>query len=102
MTDDPRQLSTNKQALLKIRELKQQLADAQSNTGEPIAIVSMACRFPRRAQTPEAFWRCLLDQTDEVSDIPDDRWDSEAFHDDDPEVPGKMYARAASFSTTSI
>ena len=97
MTSDPQNLSPNKQALLKIRELKQQLAEAQSDNGEPIAIVSMACRFPRHSITPEAFWQSLLDQTDEVRDIPDDRWDLDAFHDDDPEVPGKMYARRGVF-----
>ena len=97
MTNQPQPLSPNKQALLKIRELKQQLADAQSLGGEPIAVVSMACRFPRRARTPEAFWQSLVDQTDEVSDIPDDRWDLDAFHDDDPEFPGKMYARRGVF-----
>jgi acyl transferase domain-containing protein/aryl carrier-like protein len=93
-------LSPNKQALLKIRELKQQIAELQqqhSAAYEPIAIVSMACRFPRRANTPEAFWQSLIDQTDEVSEIPDDRWDMDAFHDDDPEVPGKMYARHGVF-----
>ena len=97
MKTEPQQLSPNKQALLKIRELKQQLADAQASTGEPIAIVSMACRFPRHSNTPEAFWQSLLDQTDEVGDIPDDRWDLDAFHDDDPEVPGKMYVRRGVF-----
>ena len=66
-------------------------------TSEPIAIVSMACRFPRRSHTPEEFWQCLIDQTDEVSEIPDDRWDLEAFYDEDPEVPGKMYARHGVF-----
>jgi len=90
-------LSPAKQALLKIRELKQQLAEAQSITGEPIAIVSMACRFPAAAHTPEAFWQSLVDQKDNVSDIPDDRWDMDAFHDDDPDVPGKMYARRGCF-----
>ena len=92
-----KQLSPNKQALLKIRELKQQLADAQRGSGEPIAIVSMACRFPRSSYTPEAFWDCLLAGTDEVSDIPSDRWDLAAFYDADPEVPGKMYARRGVF-----
>lgn len=97
MANNPQELSASKQALLKIRELKQQLADAQAYTGEPIAIVSMACRFPRTAKTPERFWQSLVDQSDEVSEIPDDRWDLDAFHDDDPEVPGKMYARKGVF-----
>lgn len=101
MIDDPQQLSANKQALLKIRALKQQLADALASSESvgnvPIAIVSMACRFPRRASTPERFWQCLMDRTDEVGEIPADRWDLDAFHDDDPEVPGKMYARRGVF-----
>ena len=90
-------LSPNKQALLKIRELRQQLADAQQVSGEPIAIVSIACRFPRQSTTPEQFWQTLIDQTDEVSEIPADRWDLEAFYDDDADVPGKMYARRGVF-----
>lgn len=101
MTNDtPSQLAANKQALLKIRELKQQIAELQqqqSTVSEPIAIVSMACRFPKSSNTPEAFWKSLIDQTDEVSEIPEDRWDLPAFHDDDPEVPGKMYARHGVF-----
>ena len=97
MTHDTSKLSPNKQALLKIRELKQQLVAAQNVTSEPIAIVSMACRFPRTSDSPEKFWQSLVDKTDQVSDIPDDRWDSEAFHDDDPQIPGKMYARRGVF-----
>ncbi|MGI9429512.1 MAG: polyketide synthase, partial [Bythopirellula sp.] len=93
----PNELSANKLALLKIRELKQQLADAEQHRGEPIAVVSMACRFPRRASTPELFWQSLVDQTDEVSEIPSDRWDLEAFYNADPEIPGKMYARHGVF-----
>lgn len=91
------QLSPNKLALLKIRELKQLLAEAKQTAGEPIAIVSMACRFPRRATTPELFWQCLMEGTDEVSEIPEDRWDLDAFYDEDPEYPGKMYARQGVF-----
>ena len=99
MSSDANQLSPNQQALLKIRELKQQLEAAQRGTGsgEPIAIVSMACRFPRRATTPELFWESIAKQIDEVGEIPEDRWDLEAFFDDDPEVPGKMYARKGVF-----
>jgi len=95
-------LSPNQRALLKIRDLKQQVEDlksanARSAFGGEIAIVSMACRFPRTANTPEAFWQSLVEQTDEVGPIPDNRWDHDAFHDDDPDVPGKMYARQGVF-----
>lgn len=94
------ELSANKQALLKIRDLKQQLQelqDQQSSGFDPIAIVSMACRFPRRSRTPEDFWQSLIDQTDEVTEIPPDRWDLDAFYDEDPDVPGTMYARNGVF-----
>lgn len=97
MAADNQPLSPNKQALLKIRQLKQQLAEAEQGSGEPIAIVSMACRFPRRSRTPEEFWKCLIEQTDETGEIPEDRWDLEAFYDEDPETPGKMYARRGVF-----
>lgn len=99
-TDSSSSLSPNKQALLKIRQLKQQLAAANrlpADGYEPLAIVSMACRFPQRAYTPEQFWECLLKQTDQVSEIPADRWDLAAFYDQDPDVPGRMYARHGCF-----
>lgn len=96
-SEQPESLSPNKLALLKIRELKQQLADAQRVQAGDIAIVSMACRFPRRSNTPEAFWNSLMAGTDEVGEVPKDRWDLDAFYDEDPEIPGKMYARHGVF-----
>ncbi|MEV0505667.1 type I polyketide synthase, partial [Streptomyces spectabilis] len=45
---------------------------------DPIAIVSMSCRFPGGAHTPEALWQLLVDGTDAVSVFPTDRgWDLE-------------------------
>ncbi len=58
MSNTPEQtssLSPTKLALQKIRDLKQQLAEAEGKQNEGIAIVSMACRFPRRSDSPEAF-----------------------------------------------
>ncbi|MCA9112948.1 MAG: hypothetical protein KDA52_23545, partial [Planctomycetaceae bacterium] len=84
----------------KIRQLQQQLAElerGQRSDFEPIAIVSMACRFPRRSATPELFWQSLIEQSDEITEVPEDRWDLNAFHDDDPNVPGRMYARHGAF-----
>lgn len=85
-------LSANKKALLKIRELKQQLA-ARESSSEPIAIVSVACRFPMSAKTPEQFWEQLISQESFVDEVPESRWDRDAFIDSDPETPGKMYTQ---------
>ena len=91
------ELSPNKLALLKIRELKERLAEAEQTRHEDIAIVSMACRFPKSSNTPEKFWESLMTGADESSEVPAGRWDLEAFYDEDPEVPGKMYARRGAF-----
>ncbi|MFF2658347.1 type I polyketide synthase [Kitasatospora sp. NPDC058032] len=65
---------------------------------EPIAIVSMACRFPGGIGTPEDLWRLLADGGDAVSDLPTDRgWDIEALYDPDPDRPGTSTTRRGGF-----
>ncbi|MDO0924399.1 SDR family NAD(P)-dependent oxidoreductase [Streptomyces sp. TG1A-8] len=65
---------------------------------EPIAIVSMGCRFPGGARTPEEFWRLILDETDAISHLPTDRgWDVDALYDPDPDKAGTTYAREGGF-----
>ncbi|WP_433470670.1 type I polyketide synthase [Saccharomonospora azurea] len=52
---------------------------AHDSTDEPIAIVSMACRFPGGVRTPEDFWRLMVSGTDAVGGFPTDRgWDVDA------------------------
>jgi len=51
-------------------------AVAVTDTGDDIAIVAMACRFPGGVRTPEDFWRLLADGVDAVGEFPADRgWD---------------------------
>ncbi|MFT9666332.1 SDR family NAD(P)-dependent oxidoreductase [Streptomyces rhizosphaericola] len=65
---------------------------------EPIAIVSMACRFPGGIGTPEELWRLLADGGDAVSGLPTDRgWDVESLYDPDPDHPGTSTTRHGGF-----
>ena len=46
-------------------------ADPES-TGEPVAVIGMACRFPGAADL-DGFWRLLANGVDAIGDVPEDR-----------------------------
>ena len=62
----------------------------------PVALVGLACRFPGAADLTD-FWSLLKAGSDAVGEIPDDRWDVDAYFHPDPAAPGKMYTRAGGF-----
>ncbi|WP_167533897.1 type I polyketide synthase, partial [Streptomyces marokkonensis] len=65
---------------------------------EPIAIVSMGCRFPGEVRTPEDLWRLVREETDAVSAFPTDRgWDLGTLYDADPDRSGTTYVREGGF-----
>ena len=69
---------------------------ATTRTDEPIAIVSVSCRFPG-ASNPEAFWELLSGGVNAIREVPEDRFDIDEFYDPDPDAPGKMYTRFGGF-----
>jgi acyl transferase domain-containing protein len=85
-----------KEALLKVQQLKVRLDAAENKPREPLAIVSMACRYPG-ADTPEAFWTLLHNGVDMMREIPATRWDIDAYYDATPAQAGKMYVRHGAF-----
>ncbi|MEV4846031.1 SDR family NAD(P)-dependent oxidoreductase [Micromonospora matsumotoense] len=69
-----------------------------SFTQEPIAIVSMSCRFPGGVATPEQLWELLDGGVDAVSPFPADRgWDLVGMYDPEPGKPGRTYSMEGGF-----
>ena len=91
------QLTPLQRALLAIRELRAQLDEVEHARTEPVAVIGIGCRLPGGANDPESFWRLLHDGVDAIRDMPEDRWDVDAYFDPDPEAPGKMSTRWGGF-----
>ena len=86
-----------KRALLALKEMRARLDEVQRARTEPIAIVGMACRFPGGANSPEAFWRLLVNKVDAVGEVPASRWDGDALYSPDADEPGKLTTRQGAF-----
>src|SRR6185312_11134786 len=64
-----------RRALIEIRGLKEKLAAAERGTAaEPIAVVGMGCRFAGGIDSPDAFWRALIEGRDTIGPLPAGRW----------------------------
>ena len=93
-TTNYRELLQN--ALLELKKMRSQLNQSDLTQTEPIAIVGMGCRFPG-AKNPESFWQLLQNGVDAISQVPESRWDVDAFYDPNPATPGKMNTRWGGF-----
>ncbi|MEW5983051.1 MAG: beta-ketoacyl synthase N-terminal-like domain-containing protein [Acidobacteriota bacterium] len=94
MTDYRERLTQAIRAL----EVMQGRVDAlERMRSEPVAIIGMGCRFPGKADQPEAFWGLLHDGVDAITEVPADRWPIDEYYDPDPSALGKMTTRYGGF-----
>jgi pimaricinolide synthase PimS1 len=79
-----------------LMETERTLEAERAERVQPIAIVSMACRFPGGIDTPEEYWDFLARGGDAIESFPD-RWTGMDFYDPDPGAAGKSYVREGGF-----
>ncbi|WP_216206435.1 type I polyketide synthase [Amycolatopsis aidingensis] len=88
---------TLKRALLAMERMQRQLAEYERAQSEPIAIVGVGCRFPGGVTDPDSYWKLLSTGVDAITEVPADRWDADAFYDEQPRRPGKTSSRWGGF-----
>lgn len=85
------------QAALKLQRLQGRIRELEEARAEPIAIIGAGCRFPGGSSNLDAYWQFLRDGGDGVVEVPVERWDADAYFDEDPRAPGKTNTRRAGF-----
>ena len=63
---------------------------------QPIAVVGMACRFPK-IDGVEELWTALVEGFNAADVVPPDRWDADRYYSRDDVSKGKAYVRRGGF-----
>ncbi|MEU6467630.1 type I polyketide synthase, partial [Streptomyces sp. NPDC046976] len=88
-------------SLLENEGLRQQNQRLLQAAQEPVAIVSMACRYPGGVSSPDGLWELVASGGDAISAFPDDRGWDENLHDPTPGQAGRSFSGQGGFLPNS-
>lgn len=71
-----------------------ELYDSNKNA---IALIGIGCRFPGGANNADEFWKILEKGEDAIIAVPQNRWSSEAFYNQDRNFKGKTVSKYGGF-----
>lgn len=81
-------------SLIAIRKLKEENSRLKENHGkEPIAVIGMSCKFPGGTDSISKFWKSLMEGKDLISELPDDRWNTDKFYHPNKDNEGTYYTK---------
>lgn len=66
-------------------------ATQPTHASTPVAIIGMGCRLPGNIDSPDLFWKALVERRDCVTRIPQDRWEAMVSHLHPDQVPAQPY-----------
>ncbi|WP_236745323.1 beta-ketoacyl synthase N-terminal-like domain-containing protein [Rhodococcus sp. BS-15] len=88
MADEQKLMEYLKLVTADLQKANKRVTELESAEPEPVAIVSMACRYPGGIMSPDDLWRTVNEGVDGTGPWPTDRgWDVEGLYDPEPVFP---------------
>lgn len=94
--EDVSQKSSELLSLAAQLELLETQQSQPKATPSDIAIIGISTLLPQ-AQTPEIFWKNILQKVDAITEIPAHRWDWRLYYDQDRQARDKVYSKWGGF-----